>query len=87
MKKILTLLPLFVLLFLVVIYKDNISNYIIEKIVFSKEIYIENPNEYALDYDFSYVEKTDNFIAQNKQQVLDILYTILNSGVNNFYFY
>lgn len=87
MKKILMLLPLLVLLLVTFIYKDNISNYIIEKIFFSKEIYIENSNEYDLDYDFSYVKKTDNFIAQNRQQVLDILYTILNSGVTDFYFY
>ena len=87
MKNILKLLPLILLLLLTVIYKDNISNYIIEKIAFSKKIYVENPNEYTIDYDFSYLEKTDNFIAQNKQQVLNILYTILNSGVNNAYFY
>ena len=87
MKKILVLLPLLVLLVLVMIYKDNITNYIIEKIVFSKDIYIEESNEYTLDYDFSYIKKTNDFIAKDKQQVLDILYTILNSGINNFYFY
>lgn len=87
MKNILKLLPLVVLLIVVIIFKKDISNFVVEKIIFSKEIYISTPNDYHLDYDFEYIKETDDFVAKNKEQVLDILYTILNNGTNNFYFY
>ena len=87
MRNLLKLLPLLILLFLVLIFHETISNYIVEKIIFSKEIYIEKPNNYALNYDFQFVETTDDFIADNKQEILNIIYTSLNNGYSNFYFY
>ena len=87
MKNLLKLVPLLIILFLVLIFRDSVTNYIIEKIIFSKEIYIESPNLYSLDYDFEYIHNTDDFIADNKQELLNILYTALNNGYDNFYFY
>ncbi len=87
MRNLLKLLPLLIILILVLIFRNSITNYIVEKIIFSKEIYVEKPNEYALNYDFEYVKTTDDFIADNKQELLNILYTSLNNGYNNFYFY
>ena len=87
MRDLLKLLPLVILFILVFIYREPITEYIVEKIIFSKEIYIEEPNQYALDYDFEYIKTTDDFIADNKQEVLNIIYTSLNNGYDNFYFY
>ena len=87
MKNLLKLLPLVILFILVFIYREPITEYIVEKIIFSKEIYIEEPNQYALDYDFEYIKTTDDFIADNRQEILNIIYTSLNNGYDNFYFY
>lgn len=87
MKNLLKLLPLVILFILVFIYREPITEYIIEKVIFSKEIYIEEPNQYALDYDFEYLKTTDDFIADNRQEILNIIYTSLNNGYDNFYFY
>ncbi len=87
MRNLLKLFPLLVVLLLVLLFHDSITNYIIEKIIFSKEIYIETPNQYTLNYSFKYVQTTDDFIADNKQELLNILYTSLNNGTTNFYFY
>ena len=86
-KNILVILVLLFILILVIIFRKPISNFVIEKILFSKEIYLEEPNEYTLDYNFLYVQSTDDFIADNKQDVLNIFYTALNNGYSNFYFY
>ena len=87
MRNLLKLFPLLVVLLLVLLFHDSITNFIIEKIIFSKEIYIETPNQYTLNYSFKYVQTTDDFIADNKQELLNILYTSLNNGTTNFYFY
>ena len=87
MRDLLKLLPLVILFILVFIYRVPITEYIVEKIIFSKEIYIEEPNQYALDYDFEYIKTTDDFIADNRQEILNIIYTSLNNGYDNFYFY
>ena len=34
-----------------------------------------------------YVKETDDFIANDKQELINILYTFLNNGNTNFYFY
>lgn len=60
---------------------DSISNF-----------YKRNPttlvnNEYIKDVDNIFVKKTDNFTANSKQELLDIYYTIISSGMEEFTFY
>ena len=53
-----------------------------------REIKIPKVNEYKLDNgDYEYVSSTDNFVPENKQDIMDIIYTILNSGWKEFTFY
>lgn len=86
--KFLKLLPLLVILFLVGFYNKDITNYVIQNLVYYNEnINIKNPNEYKLDYNFKYVENINDFKVKNKQQLINVLYTILNNGTNEFYFY
>lgn len=56
-------------------YASNKKNVTIEK------------NKYYRDYDFLYVQNTDDFQPHNKQDIKNILYTVLNSGVSEFSFY
>ena len=44
-------------------------------------------NDYYRNYDFNYVQNTNNFIPSNKKDIKNIYYTIVNSGMNNFTFY
>ena len=44
-------------------------------------------NEYYRNYDFTYVENTKNFIPNNKTDIKNIYYTIVNSGMTEFTFY
>ena len=87
MKGWLALIPLLILLCLTIIYKNDIAIFLVQKIVYSQESHVNNPNDYALNYQFDYVKETDNFIANDKQELINILYTFLNNGEDKFYFY
>lgn len=47
---------------------------------------IEN-NEYANNFDFKLIQLTDDFKVKNEQDILNTIYTVLNSGVDTFTFY
>ncbi len=51
-----------------------------------EEIQIEK-NEYFRNYDFAFVQNTDDFEPDNRQELLNIFYTVINSGMNDFTFY
>ena len=59
------------------------TNYIHFK---SNNIYLES-NEYAKHESYKYIQITDKFMATNYQDLLNIFYTALDSGTNEFTFY
>ncbi len=78
----------FALVILVIIYNKQISTYIIDHYIYNKHATIEiEKNQYALNKNYQFVQITDNFVAENYQHLLNILYTILDSGTDEFYFY
>ena len=52
-----------------------------------KEVTLTASNDYTRDYDFNYVKRTDDFTPSNYQDLLNIYYTVLNSGEEEFLFY
>ncbi len=88
MKKYIVLLVLAILLVLTYFNREAIVVFYVDH--FIKEEKMVNPpteNEYARNIDFQYVQLTSNFSPNTKQEVLNIYYTILNSGVEEFTFY
>lgn len=51
------------------------------------EVILGEKNQYFRQYDFSYVQNTDDFIPDCKQDLLNIYYTIINAGKRKFTFY
>ena len=84
MKKSFLLLSLLLMILLIVYYKDDITS-VIENKLFSPSKLVKN--EYTRNYNFKYVSNTENFYPQNKQDILNIYYTIINSGMTEFTFY
>ena len=48
---------------------------------------IETKNDYYKDTSYEFVHNTNNFTPYGKQDILDIIYTVINSGTINFTFY
>lgn len=87
MKKLFELIFLLFIFCMVVIYRVEIHFFIVDNFLHNREEFVSNPNEYKLDYSFKHVSTTDNFVATNPQQILNIFYTFLNNGEDEFYFY
>ena len=48
---------------------------------------LKEKNDYTRSYSFKYVSLTDNFLPETLEEVRNVYYTILNSGVDEFSFY
>ena len=53
---------------------------------FNEESLDEKKNIYYRDYDFTFVKNTNDFHPQNFQDIINIYYTIINSGVDTYTF-
>lgn len=53
----------------------------------NKDVTLKESNDYTRDYDFNFVKRTDEFTPNEYQDLLNIYYTVLNSGVEEFSFY
>lgn len=51
------------------------------------KITVLEKNKYFREYNFSYVKNTESFIPNNKSELINIYYTIVNSGMTDFTFY
>ena len=78
---------MFSLVIVVYIFKDNIANFITDKIIYRGSNEVLTYNEYYLGYDYSYVQNIDTETVKSYQEVLNMFYTILNSGDETYSFY
>lgn len=89
MKKALFVLGIsLILVGLLLAYQEDLQKiyYDILKEINKEEIVLEK-NEYYRPYDFRFVQNTDDFEPNSRQEILNIYYTAINSGVNDFTFY
>ncbi len=88
MKKLLITGLLLILFGITLSYKEQILQFYYDYFVkTTKTVTLNDKNKYYRDYDFLYVQNTDNFKPKNKQELLNIFYTVLNAGKNKFTFY
>ena len=87
MKKLLKTIFLLVILGLILTYYENIFNFVVKDIVYKDELTYDEPNAYKKDYDFNFVKQTTDFEPENKQDIMNIIYTMLNDGYEDFTFF
>ena len=70
------------------IYQNEIKFFIYDakNYILHKNVTI-TPNEYYRDYNFNYVQNTNHFKPNTKQDLINIFYTVINSGMESFEFY
>ena len=78
---------LLALIILVYIYRNSISAIVMDKILYRKTNDVLNYNEYYLETDFGYVQNIDKNTVDNYQEVLNMFYSVINSGDESFTFY
>lgn len=73
--------------FLGVNYKDEIYMLYRDKIAKVQDNIKLDKNKYYKDKDYTYVQNTNDFVAKDKKHLLNIFYTVVNSGNREFTFY
>lgn len=86
MKKILYTLLLIIILLLTITHKNKIIRFIMINFI-DNNLKFEEKNEYYKDYDYAFVQNTNNLYPTSKQEVLNIIYTTLNRGIDEIIFY
>ena len=88
MRKLITFGILLIIVGLTLTYKEEMLEGYYNYFFSSKnEITLGKKNEYYRNYDFEYVQNTTNFKPHNKQDLLNIFYTVINAGKEEFTFY
>lgn len=89
MKKFITLGFLLIILGVVLSEKETIISFVNKNILKTaeQEVTLGEKNEYYRDYNFDYVQNTDDFSPENRQEILNIYYTAINAGKKSFTFY
>jgi len=87
MKDILKISFMICLVIVVFIFKDNISTFITDNIIYKGSNKVLTYNEYYLDNNYSYIQNIDTSDVKDYQEILNMFYTILNSGDNSYSFY
>ena len=78
---------LFVLIILIATHFKEVTSITARTFNMTPKVLVPEKNEYALDKDYLYVQKTDSFIPYNRQDIMNILYTIFDNGYTSFTFY
>lgn len=88
MKKLVKLGLLLIIIGLIISYKTEITSFVNSKLSpANHKVTLGEKNKYYRNYDFSFVQNTDNFNPECRQDILNIYYTAINAGKNSFTFY
>ncbi len=88
MKKVFFLFSLMLILFISFYYNEEIVSFFVNIYVKkSEQTTVLKNNEYASSNSYQYIQLTDDFSPKNKKHLLNLYYTIINSGMTNFTFY
>ncbi len=87
MKKLLFFLILLFIGFEVYYYKDDIYEYILLNFVFKDNFVVVDANQYKLENNYNFVQLTNSYKPNNKQDILNIIYSGLNNGWTEFSYF
>ena len=68
-------------------YRKDIVNFVMSSVVQNKEVALPNEEINFNNFEFGFVQETDDFHVNNRQDILNVIYTVLNHGLTDFTFY
>lgn len=80
------LVALIIILLLMILTNNQMIGFVL-RYFYQKNLVLEPSNEYSLKQDYNYVQITNQFISKSKQNTMNIIYTALDSGWEDFVFY
>ena len=87
MKKLIIPIICLVLIILTVIFINPLTDNLASVISKEPVLVIKNSNNYTKDKDYLYVQRTKDYIPYSYQDLLNIYYSVINNGWNQFTFY
>ena len=87
MKKIIIPLICYLLILIILLNVNKITNFLVKTVSSNPVLTIDNGNEYTKDYDFSYVQNSETYIPYSYNDLINIFYSIINQGWKEFTFY
>lgn len=87
MRDLLKISFLLIMLISVYICKDSIASIITDKFIYKGTNKVLSYNEYYSENDYLFIQNTDISHASNYQDILNIIYTIINSGDDCYSFF
>ncbi|MBS7020424.1 MAG: hypothetical protein KH135_00935 [Firmicutes bacterium] len=76
-----------VLVICVFLYNKPIARFFMENFIYKNDMVIHDANQYRLSLNVNYVKDTNRFSPKNKTELLNIIYTIINNGWDEFTFF
>lgn len=86
MKDFFKILFLVMLVVTVYIYKNSITTFITDEIIYGRTNNVLTFNKYYKEANYKYVQNIDEFNIDNYQKLINMFYTFLNSGDDVFSF-
>lgn len=87
MKKFLVPIISIIIIILCLVYLDPITDSLANLITKEPVVTIEKDNGYSKKESYGYVQYTKNFTPYSKQDIINIFYTIIDNGQQQFTFY
>ena len=88
MKKIITLVLLLTIFLGCIFYNQEIVGFIVDNFLTTRKTNtVLINNKYASNRNYQFVQITDDFTPHSKQDIINIYYTVINSGMTDFVFY
>jgi len=87
MKRIISYLIMILVIALVFIYREDITNYVTNNIIKQENIEDLKYNDYAKKKDYKFVAISNDLKIHNNDEIKNIFYTILDSGIDEYNIY
>lgn len=88
MKRFIYFALLLLIFMFVLIFREDVNKLYYKMVKYFSPIDLTlEKNQYYREYDFNYVQNTIDFSPSNMQDVINIFYTVINSGQETFSFY
>lgn len=87
MRKYVIPLICYLVIILILVNINDITDFLAKTISSNHVLTIGKGNEYTKDYDFLYVNNSKDYIPYSYNDLIDILYSVINQGWHEFTFY